>query len=290
MNIIYATDGSDCARVAGTLLGSLPLPVESHVTVLSAIPEYSWLDTPLIAEVCEAEEAAAQAAADSAAAGLCNRGILVSSLVRYRNPAPAILEQAHDDGASLIVVGSHGKDAVQRFLIGSVSERVARYAPCSVLVARGSTLRRAIVAVDGSPASERALDALTRFPLPADVELKVTHVLRPSDLRLPATLVAALNSQEVVDRYERECRAIGERIVRHAQDLIDLAGRAAVTEVRYGSAADELIAAAREWEADLIVVGSENRSALGRLFLGSVSSRVLHHAPCSVLIARSPAE
>jgi hypothetical protein len=50
-----------------------------------------------------------------------------------------------------------------------------------------------------------------------------------------------------------------------------------------------VIALAREIGADLIVTGAANKSALGRLFLGSVSGRLLSHAPCSVLIARTPA-
>jgi nucleotide-binding universal stress UspA family protein len=58
-------------------------------------------------------------------------------------------------------------------------------------------------------------------------------------------------------------------------------------QVRQGLSAEELTAAAQEVDADLIVVGAANRSALGRLFLGSVSGRVLTHARCSVLVARS---
>jgi nucleotide-binding universal stress UspA family protein len=83
---------------------------------------------------------------------------------------------------------------------------------------------------------------------------------------------------------------VGLRIARHAQERLRAGGRAAEVAVRCGAPADELIATAKETGADLIVVGAANRSALGRLFLGSVSGRLLSHAPCSVLIARTPAE
>jgi nucleotide-binding universal stress UspA family protein len=64
---------------------------------------------------------------------------------------------------------------------------VARYAHCSVLVARSDKTERVIVAVDDSEASEHALDALAWLPLPAALEITVVHVLRPSDLMPPCT-------------------------------------------------------------------------------------------------------
>ena len=147
MNIVYATDGSECAATAGRLLASLPLPAETRITVLCAVPESAWLATPplgaeasvypQVAELAAEEEAAALRAAESGAALLRERGVTVVTAMRRLNPVDAILEQAHDDAAGLIVVGSHGMGAVERFLLGSVSERVARYAHCPVLVARG---------------------------------------------------------------------------------------------------------------------------------------------------------
>jgi nucleotide-binding universal stress UspA family protein len=138
------------------------------------------------------------------------------------------------------------------------------------------------VAVDGSESAGHALDALTRLPLPAELELKVVHVLRP-DLPLMVPLI----SQEMIEQHDREARASGERIVEHARERLRAAGRGATTDVRVGVPADEVITAAQEARADLLVVGAANRSAVGRLLLGSVSGRVLSHAPCSVLVARS---
>jgi nucleotide-binding universal stress UspA family protein len=80
-----------------------------------------------------------------------------------------------------------------------------------------------------------------------------------------------------------------EHILDRAAQRLRAAGRRAEVAIRWGAPADQLIAAAYEGDADLIVVGSANRSTLGRLFLGSVSGRVLSHAPFSVLVARSAA-
>lgn len=296
MKILYATDGSACAATAGRLLAALPLPPDTSITVLSAVPEPGWTPVPplgaeassypLMEQVAAQEHAEALRTAESAAAPLRERGLSVTVHVRRHKPVEAILEQAREDGSDLIVVGSHGMGAVERFLIGSVSERVARYAHCSVLVARGESVGRAIVAVDGSDSSQHALDALLRLPLPPEMELTLLHVQRPSDLPSPMQLGPGLAWEEMIDRYDAIQSAAGERVVRHAQAHLHHSGREAAAETRCGTPADELVAAARETGVDLLVVGSANRSALGRLFLGSVSSRVLTHAPCSVLVAR----
>jgi nucleotide-binding universal stress UspA family protein len=100
-------------------------------------------------------------------------------------------------------------------------------------------------------------------------------------------LIPSQHYAELALEYEEERRALAGRILAHARERLRSAGHPATGSIRCGDAAEEIIAAAREEKADLIVVGSANRSALGRLFLGSVSARVLSHAPCSVLIARA---
>jgi nucleotide-binding universal stress UspA family protein len=299
MNILYATDGSTCATTAGHLLASLPLGGETRVTVLCAAPDSGWIATPpvgaegsiypLMEEVAAEEQAAALRTAEAGSELFKGLPVRVTSAVRRQFPAEAILEQAREDGSSLIAVGSHGMGFVEHLLLGSVSERVARYAPCSVLVARGETIRHAVIAVDGSEASEHALGALLHLPLPAGLKITLVHVLRPLDMMPPLQLGTGLNWETIRQQYDDQLQGVGLRIVRHAQDRLKAVGHEAEIDVRCGGAADEVITLAREIGADLIVTGAANKSALGRLFLGSVSGRLLSHAPCSVLIARTPA-
>jgi nucleotide-binding universal stress UspA family protein len=299
MNILYATDGSQCATTAGHLLASLPLSGETLVTVLCAAPDSGWIATPpvgaegsiypLMEEVAAEEQAAALRTSEAGAALFKECRVRVTTAVRRQSPAEAILDQAREDRSSLIVVGSHGMVFVEHLLLGSVSERVARYAPCSVLVARGEAIRQAVIAVDGTEASEHALEALLQLPLPTSLKITVVHVLRPLDMVPPLQLGTGLNWETVRQQYDEQLQGVGLRIVRHAQHRLKAAGHEAEIDVRCGGAADEVIALAREIGADLIVTGAANKSALGRLFLGSVSGRLLSHAPCSVLVARTPA-
>jgi nucleotide-binding universal stress UspA family protein len=296
LRILLATDGSEGARTAGRLLAALPLPEEARVTVLSVVPLHTWRETlarstgsqlvKQAADLTVAEETAARQTAETAALLLRERGVQTDFRVCRQSPADGILDQAHEGNASLIVLGSHGMGAIERFLIGSVAERVARYAPCSVLVARRDTLRRTIIAVDGSQSAEHALDTLIDLPLPIDVELTAVYAVQPVEV-IPAVLpIPPLNYATVVERYEEERRKTGERILLHARERLRAAGRHVTVALRWGSPADELLIAARETNADLIVVGAANRSPLGRLFMGSVSGRVLSHATSSVFVAR----
>jgi nucleotide-binding universal stress UspA family protein len=300
MRVLFATDGSERARAAGKLLAALPLPADTRITILSVAPESNWIGTPplgaevpvysWLADSASEEEKAARRDAEEAASWLGVGGRTVETIVPRGQAATAILEQAEAGGADLIVVGSHGKGAVTRFLMGSVSERVARHAHCSVLVARGTRAKRVIIGVDGSESAERALDALVHFPLPDGAETMVVYVHRTIELAGPAPPMLGAPSANLMEEYDREGHALAARVLAHARHRLCSAGREASTRVRCGAPAEELMAVAREWDADLLVVGAENRSALGRLFLGSVSGRVLTHAPCSVLVARCPKE
>ena len=241
LNILLATDGSDCARVAGELLAGLPLPAHARVTVLSVVPGSAWLASdpiggeaglyPWLADFHKEEDRAARCTAEAAADLLRERGIDAQVCIRRQSPAEGILEQARESRADLILVGSHGKGAVERFMVGSVSERVARYASASVLVVRGSAVRRVIVGVDGSESSEHALEALRRIPLPAEAEIRVLHALHEERI-YPVPIVPGVRMESVFESYDREHRAEGERIVRHACSRLDLRDPDAATALQ----------------------------------------------------------
>lgn len=132
---------------------------------------------------------------------------------------------------------------------------------------------RVLVAYDGSAPARRALDRVATF-MP-DANVAVVTVAPPvyHDRRYAGY---ADPSEE-----ERQRAALGE-----AQDLLARSGMEARTAAPVGEAADEIVRTAREAEADLVVLGARGLNPLKRLVLGSVSTKVLHDAPCDVLVVK----
>src|SRR5262245_61019241 len=139
-----------------------------------------------------------------------------------------------------------------------------------------------IVGYDGSECANAALDDLRRAGLPADAQIKVLSVVE-NWLPPPSGL-------EIIEHIDRDqeylalARRGGIRLVSMEQ------GWDVKSESGAGSPATVVIEKADEWGADLIVVGSHGRTALGQFFFGSVSQKVLHEAGCSVRIARGRIE
>ena len=145
-----------------------------------------------------------------------------------------------------------------------------------------SNQMKILVAYDGSECADAALDDLRRAGLPADAQIKVLSVVE-SWLPPPSTL-------EIIEHIDRDeeylalARRGGIRLVSTEP------GWDVKPESGAGSPATVIIEKADEWEADLIVVGSHGRTALGQFFFGSVSQKVLHEAGRSARVARGRIE
>jgi nucleotide-binding universal stress UspA family protein len=286
MRILYATDGSTGALGAAHLLASLPLDTEDQLLVLTVVPEYE--DTEGRAALAAAREVLTHCAAS------------LTMQVRRGDAAEAILRVAEDQPADLVVVGSRGLSSVARFFLGSVAERVARHALCPVLLVRPqhAEMHRVLVGVDGSDRSDESVQWLRGFPLPVGCEVRIVTVL-PSAEELVRTPGARRREGRLLPLGHgyRSAIAFAERQEREVEkhlnvlgDRLNDAGERATVEVWHGDPALALIQGAERSQADLVVVGSHGHSAVERFFIGSVSEKVLRHAPCSVLMVKRPVQ
>jgi len=143
LRILLATDGSLCSQAAALSVAQRPWPPETKVNIVSAVELISKFPPPYLEpermEALRAESITrSQDAILASEEILSNAGLNTSEslLLPLATPKELILQEAGQWGADLIVLGSHGRKGIQRFLLGSVSEAVAARAKCSVEVIR----------------------------------------------------------------------------------------------------------------------------------------------------------
>jgi nucleotide-binding universal stress UspA family protein len=156
MRILLATDGSEHSAAAVDEIVRRHPPADTEVRVVSVVePPYfpttyplGGMDMELYEEMQKTARDLARAAVEKAASRLREKGrkLSVTTEVLSGSPKRVILEDAEAFGADLIVVGSHGRGALDRFLLGSVSQAVALHAKCSVEIVRSPNLSHEAVA------------------------------------------------------------------------------------------------------------------------------------------------
>jgi nucleotide-binding universal stress UspA family protein len=138
-----------------------------------------------------------------------------------------------------------------------------------------------LFATDGSKSAERAQELVGSTDWPAPTHIEILHVdqLFAEDLELPAGTYSAV--------HERLRDEIGARLAEIKRELSG-SGYDVEATVMINRPASAIVAEARRSAVDLIVLGSRGRGSLGSAVLGSVSAEVVDHAPCPVLVARTP--
>ena len=294
MRVLLAYDGSAGAEMARTVITNLSLPPGTEIrvcTVVQRAPELlSGSDMPSAERPPSGEDHAARTAGLQLAAvtsSLQTPSQTCDARVLRGHPASALLAEARAWNADLIVIGNRGHGALGAILLGSVSTEVVDHAPYPVLVARRPVTQRVVLGVDGSHSAHHAVATLVAWPMTGSMHVTVVGVSEP----IPGWEVglggpfAPLVAEEAVG-----VEAHHDRVAHFAVDeaLSELRRTPARVdgEVRQGDPASELIAAAGEHDADLIVLGTRGLGMLGRLLLGSVARKVLLHTNVSVLVVR----
>ena len=133
---------------------------------------------------------------------------------------------------------------------------------------------RILISVEASEPAERAVEMGGRLAGAAGAVVKLLHVVHPT----PSFIPLAPSEKPASDEAERLLAKLRRKVP---------AGVETACEILEGVPAEQVVATARRWDADLVVVGDHNRHALSRFLLGSVADAVVRHAPCSVLVVRA---
>lgn len=188
-----------------------------------------------------------------------------------------------DDTFDLVVTGSHGRTGVARLLLGSVTEKVIRHAPCSVLAARAHhdvvPFAHILCPIDFSDAARLALERAAELAAPGGAGIKLLHVIELPTMYSPEVTVA-----DFIDDIERRSAQL---LTSWASDLKAKVSVPVTTELRLGNPGVQALAMLDDDPTyDLVVMGSHGRTGLRRALLGSVAEKVVRHAACPVLVAR----
>ncbi len=197
--------------------------------------------------------------------------------------ASAIVDTARTEQTDLIIMSTHGYSGLTRWVLGSVTEKVLRSAPCPVMAVRAARHpQRILITLDGSPLAEGAIGPGLSLAqsLQAEVTLLrcVPHILADGKL----------------DEHERGLsRRMQEDLINEAKEYLrtqlDEAGRAGVTinpAVRIGSPADNILEYVETYGIDLVAMATHGRTGLKRWVYGSVTAKVLRSVSCSMLVIR----
>jgi nucleotide-binding universal stress UspA family protein len=208
----------------------------------------------------------------------------------YGSAAWELVFKADKWKPDLIVVGSHGRSALGRLVLGSVSQRIVTEARCSVRIARGrvedpGSPVRIVIGIDGSPASHAAVRAVMERNWPAQSQARVVVVddpLRPTLVGEMIPLVAeSVESSNLTDRLRIQ------KLAEDAATLLRSRKLHAVAVVEEGDPKHVLPKVAEKWGANSIFVGATGFSnRFERFVLGSVSGAVAARAHCSVEVVR----
>ena len=290
MLILFATDGSTGAGQALRLLTSSFEPGDVNtVEVISVALQVPAPDRATAHSLIEQRHRdAAEQLVHAAAERLRAAGFEAVEKVLAGHPAETIVTHAIATRPDLIVLGTRGLSGLRRRVVGSVSGKVCRYAPGSVLVARtAGPIRSVLLGYDASPDADEAIELMARLPLKEDAQVIVCSaydVVRPLSFGVAPTMVAQVNAAYHDSlRWAREAaEAMGTTAERHLLER----GVFATHRTVPGPAHEQLAIVANELSADLLVVGSRGLSGIQRFFLGSTSASLVTHPPTSVLVAR----
>ncbi len=298
MRILLATDGSVSADHARDLVADAAWPPDTRIRVVAALDMGPALfGSPWIPAVPpdadRYEDEAVDALSDvlaRAAAALSGPGRSVETELLRATPTTAVVAEMKSWSPDLTVVGSRGHGPVGTTLLGSTSSAIVDHATAPVLVARGRSVGTVVLAEDGSEAARAAEAIVAGWPLfaPALIDVvTVVDVAAPWRTGIAPTMFG--NAMDVYADMISSAHDTQEAIASETARRLRAAGRRVEMELREGDPATEIVAAAAEDGADLIVMGSRGHRGLARLVLGGVAHSVLTHAPCSVLIVRDHA-
>lgn len=294
--ILFPTDFSRCAKQALKHALFLAGKYRASLDILHVVELYR--EDPHSPESQTQESADFQQLLEDHAASRMasefsniSRGQFSVRMVRRRgfSAADVILEHAGEMGIDLIVMGTNGKQPLERLFLGSVAEKVVRLAPCPVLTVREKResgpvdqRKRLLVPIDFSELGILALRYAKEICHVYKAELDLLHVIEdkvhPIFYGTGKTIMSEFRP-DIVDRVERSLLGVFNKA---PGPLVNARVRAV-----FGKAAREIVEYSKREAVDLVIESSRGLTGIRHLLIGSVAEQVVRTAPCPVLVVKT---
>jgi nucleotide-binding universal stress UspA family protein len=218
-------------------------------------------------------------------------GGAVHCFVENGKPEEVVITKAAADKRTLIAMSTDGRSGIQRWVLGSVADKVLHGATNHVLLVRSTepgktdgeaALKTVIVPLDGSALAEQVLLYVEDLAKSMKLEIVLMRAYA-----LPSTVTAETygpNLADLVDQLEAEARDYLEKKVKEIK-WKGIENVSSAVDLGYG--AEEIIALGRKTPDNFIAMCTHGRSGIKRWLLGSVTERVVHHSGDPVLIVRA---
>lgn len=302
MKILLAVEGSRYSEAAVGLIKPLGIGRKAEATILTVIPEHVFLgghtlvdllgrSAALKAEVRKAEEERALELLAKLSKSLAARGLRVETMVRRGSPADEIIKTCRSIRADLALVGLKGTSDVPEFLLGGVANKVVKYAPCSVLVAKreSKAINRVLVPFDGSKYSDEVVHFLLAMPLPRHTEVLLMTVVQSFAAAFVKAYTLNLErDRQIIAELQKAEEEAAERLMTEAESQFHGAGYKVLAIAARGDPSQEILREAARRDVDLIALGAKGLTGVRGFLLGNVAQRIARCAKPSVLIVRPP--
>ena len=213
--------------------------------------------------------------------------------VESGRPEEVIVEKAAEEEDTLVTMATHGRSGMNRWLLGSVTEKVLRGATNPALLIRakedsrsehGPPLKSVIVPLDGSELAERVLPKALEFAQQKDLEIVLIRAYH-----IPTTAYAGVGGYALpMDDLLKDMR---EEACEYLENKVAEVKKLGITKVSFtaeeGLPADEIITCAKNLPGGLIAMSTHGRSGVRRWVLGSITETVVRHAENPVLVIRA---
>jgi nucleotide-binding universal stress UspA family protein len=298
--VLVPLDGSKLAAKALPYAEEMAIEFGSKITLLSAgAPE----DTPQHDEyLAYLKKTSATVSAEIKK--IINKAEVKTAITGKKgivnDAAAEILDYAAKDDDNMIIMATHGRTGLTRWVLGDVANKVARAFSCPLLMIRAKAttpksvhIKKILVPLDGSAGSEAVLPFVEAFAETIKPEITLLHIVDLQYHVYAYPEAAAYGGANIVrvPYNKTEMKPFvdaGKKYIQSISDKLAEKGFANKVEVRSGSAGEEIMEAEAKIKPDLVIMSTHGHSGFGRFEHGSVTDKVLHGGASPLLLIRPP--